>query len=262
MGFQAAAAFGGATAGAILGGWDGGFTGALKGAGIGFIVGATMGAGVDTFGMNFAFAAITLSAVYAGVSGGLEGLADFAGGMIGGAYGTVVGNAAVSTFTATPIANTPVERSYGGDSIADGDPRAALSVDLADDIGTNFGKSALEPWERRIDIYETVEAYYQFGSTDMKSALDMFKKAGGMFEYDPSYSGTAYYYEVQQIIAFGRGNWENPWPGYLPGKSGLERSLPHEIYHFLHHDPYSVEEPLAHIYADHQRKILIKNRRY
>lgn len=61
-------------------------------------MGATMAAGIDTFGMNFAFAAITLSAVYAGGTGGLEGLGDFAGGMIGSAYGTTVGKAVVGTF--------------------------------------------------------------------------------------------------------------------------------------------------------------------
>jgi hypothetical protein len=75
-----------------------------------------MGAGIDKFGMPFALAAITLSAAYAGATGGLEGLVDFAGSMIGGAYGTVVGKAVVSTFTTpSPTISTGTGESYGKD---------------------------------------------------------------------------------------------------------------------------------------------------
>lgn len=93
MGIQAAAAFGGATTGAILGAIDGGLGGALKGAGIGFVMGATLGTGVDIWGAPFALAAAAGGAAVAGVSGGLEGLGDFAAGAAGASMGYTIGSA-------------------------------------------------------------------------------------------------------------------------------------------------------------------------
>lgn len=94
---------GGAVSGAILGAIDGGLGGALKGAAWGAGIGGILGAGYAGFehigkGLGGAFlgAVAVGGAVYAGVSGGLEGLGDYAAGAAGAFYGGTLGNALVN----------------------------------------------------------------------------------------------------------------------------------------------------------------------
>ncbi|MBL7157320.1 MAG: hypothetical protein ISS92_04045 [Candidatus Omnitrophica bacterium] len=95
-------AAGGAVAGAILGGVSGGWGGALKGAAIGFGIGLAVGTGVGVFGPAFGTAVALGGAAYAGTTGGLEGLGDFAAGAVGAFAGYQTGQAIASGLNLGP----------------------------------------------------------------------------------------------------------------------------------------------------------------
>ena len=93
---------GGAVSGAILGAVHGGLEGALKGAMWGAAFGGILGAGYGAFnavGLGGAFVATAAvgGAVYAGVTGGAEGLANYAAGALGALYGSAIGNNIVNS---------------------------------------------------------------------------------------------------------------------------------------------------------------------
>ena len=92
---------GGAVSGAIMGAVQGGISGALKGAMWGAAFGGILGAGyqaasVVNLGGAFLAAAAVGGAAYAGVTGGAEGLGDYAAGALGAVYGSAMGNALIS----------------------------------------------------------------------------------------------------------------------------------------------------------------------
>lgn len=117
-----------------------------------------------------------------------------------------------------------------------------------------------EKRDRQRDINEIVDDYKKYGSPEMKEMIKKYEESGKQFKYNPEYDGTGQYWPERDEIEFGRGNWDNPWPGYDPGEDGIERTLPHELYHREHAEPYEVEEPKAHDFADKQRRKMYRNR--
>jgi len=95
---------GGAISGAIAGAFDGGLSGALRGAMWGAALGGAMGAGYAGFdqiglGMHFLVGAAVGGAAYSGVTGGGEGLANYAAGSLGAFYGASLGNTLIGNST-------------------------------------------------------------------------------------------------------------------------------------------------------------------
>jgi len=89
-------AIAGAITGAIFGAIDGGLDGALKGAAWGFVIGGAFGAlgGMDPTGLLLP-AAMIGGGVYAGATGGTEGLANYTAGSLGTMLGSSLGEALI-----------------------------------------------------------------------------------------------------------------------------------------------------------------------
>jgi len=98
-------AIGGAISGAIFGAIEGGLGGALKGAGFGAVFGFTFGIiGLDPGLMAFA---IIGGGVYAGVTGGGEGLANYGAGALGALSGNIAGSTATNALIGKSTVKSP-----------------------------------------------------------------------------------------------------------------------------------------------------------
>jgi len=169
----AAAAVSGAITGAVFGAIEGGLEGALKGAAQGFIIGGIIGTlgAIDPSG-TLLTAAFIGGAVEAGVTGGGEGLANFAAGALGAASGYYAGNALVGQ----PTVKQSVARNSKADQIIKnaGPVKKADWQAFSDSLRAN-GK--VSPPLRPIVAAETIAFAAQngtAGSGNSKTVVDNF----------------------------------------------------------------------------------------